>query len=124
MAASAELLAFLIEQMSGFAPVTQRRMFGGAGLYRDGRIFALVASDTLFLKSDSVSAPLFDAEGLKPFSYMTKDGENTITSYRRAPESCLDDPDEMTRWCNIAWAAALRADARKEKATKKLSKRS
>ena len=120
MAASAELLEFLTEQMSGFAPVSRRPMFGGAGFFRDGRMFALVAADVLYLKADAATAPLFDAEGLAPFSYATKSGQHTITSYRRAPASCLDDPDEMTRWCNIAWSSALRAQ--KPKAKQKLSK--
>jgi len=30
-------------------------------------------------------------------------------SYWRAPEACLDDPEEMTLWARKAFAAALRA---------------
>ena len=55
MAASAEYLDFIKEQMSGFGPVTVRRMFGGAGIFRDGLMFALVADETLYFKADKAS---------------------------------------------------------------------
>ncbi len=37
--------------MAGFGPVAVKRMFGGAGIYRDGLMFALVADDVLYLKA-------------------------------------------------------------------------
>ncbi len=117
--ASQQQLNFLKEQMAGFGPVEVRRMFGGAGLFRDGMMFALVAEDTLYFKSDAESAPAFEAEQLRPFSYATKTGEHTLTSYRRAPERCLDDEGEMTQWSRLAWGAALRKAAATAKPKKK-----
>ena len=35
-------------------------------------------------------------------------------NYYRAPERCLDDPDEMAKWCHNAYGAALRAAAKKK----------
>lgn len=119
MAASAELIDFFKEQMAGFGSVTSKRMFGGAGLYRDGLIFALVVADTLYLKADDQTRGRFEAEGLGPFTYDTRLGERTITSYWRCPERCLDDADEMTEWCRLAHGAALRAAAAKTKPKKK-----
>ena len=118
-AASAQQLNFLKEQMAGFGPVEARRMFGGAGLFRDGLMFALVAEDILYLKADAESAAAFEAEQLAAFSYATKTGEHTLTSYRRAPERCLDDESEMAQWCRLAWGAALRQQAAKPKPKKK-----
>ena len=109
MAASSELIAFLKEQMEGFGPVHTRRMFSGAGFFRDGVMFALVAGDVLYLKADEEARGAFEAKGLEPFSYATAKGRNTIMSFMRAPEICFDDPDEMTHWCRIAFDAALRA---------------
>ena len=110
MPASAEFLDLLKDQMTGFGPVSVRRMFGGAGLFREQRMFALVVDDALYLKADGDSAAMFDAENLFAFAYGTKRGTKTIMSYRRAPARCLDDAEEMTHWCRIAWDAALRAD--------------
>ena len=109
MPADAEFLAFLKEQMAGFGPVAIRRMFGGAGLYRDGLMFALVADGALYLKADGRSKPDFEAEGLGPFVYQAGVGKNTVMSYWRAPERCLDDPDDMAEWCRRGFEAALRA---------------
>jgi DNA transformation protein and related proteins len=110
---SAEFRDFLIDQMAGFGPVAMRRMFGGAGVYRDGLMFALVVDDILYLKADEAGRDAFRAEGLEPFSYATKHGEHTLTSYWRAPERCLDDPSEMMEWCRAAYAAAIGARAKK-----------
>ena len=109
MSASAGFRQFLTEQMAGFGPVAIKPMFGGAGVFRDGLMFALVVDDALYLKADSETAKAFEAEGLAPFTYATKNGRRTLTSYRRAPERCLDDPDEMALWCSRAYGVALTA---------------
>ncbi|MFZ5672804.1 MAG: TfoX/Sxy family protein [Pseudomonadota bacterium] len=109
MATSAEFLDFINEQLQGFGPVSVRRMFGGAGIFRDGMMFALVADETLYLKADAVSQGEFEALGLPPFTYGAKGGKRTVMAYWRAPEACLDDRDEMTDWARKAFAAALRA---------------
>ena len=40
MAASREFLEYVLDQMALFGGATARRMFGGAGIYRDGVMFA------------------------------------------------------------------------------------
>ena len=109
MSVSGEFADFIVEQMQALGPVSRRRMFGGMGLFRDGLMFALIDNDVLYLKADRESQQAFEAEGLKPFSYSTKRGEHTLTSYWRAPERCLDDPDEMAVWAGRAFQCALRA---------------
>ena len=119
MAASKEFCDFLLEQLSDFGPAQAKRMFGGAGLFRDGLMFALIADDVLYFKVDDENATDFDDEDLAPFTYTTKKGEKGVMSYRRAPERCLDDPDEMTTWARSAFEAALRADAAKPKSKRR-----
>jgi DNA transformation protein and related proteins len=113
VADSPEFIAFIKEQMAGFAPVTMRRMFGGAGAFHDGLMFALIVNDCLYLKADEATKSVFEAEGLQPFTYGTKNGKRTVMSYWRAPERCLDDPDEMRDWARRAHAVALKAAAAK-----------
>jgi DNA transformation protein len=108
MAASREFCDFVIEQMTEFGPVETRRMFGGAGIFRHGIMFGLIAGDTLYLKADGELAPAFLSEGLCPFSYDTRSGKRTLTSYWRAPERCLDDGGEMAAWCRRSFEAASR----------------
>lgn len=107
MSVSAEFKEFLADQMSGFAPVTIKRMFGGAGVFREGLMFALAVDDALYFKTDEAGSQAFKDENLAPFSYETKNGKRTLASYWRAPERCLDDPDEMAAWCQKAYDVAL-----------------
>lgn len=112
MAVSDGLIETLQDLLAGAGPVAVKRMFSGVGLFCDGRMFGLVASDVLYLKADETSCAAFDREQLPPFSYATKNGTRSIASYRRAPERLLDDSDEMVTWARAAMAAAGRAAAR------------
>lgn len=48
MASKASIVAFLTEQCG--KGVTSRAMFGEYALYRDGKLFALICDDRLFVK--------------------------------------------------------------------------
>jgi DNA transformation protein len=98
----------VVELLQGMGPVSARRMFGGHGLFLDGLMFALIADNELYLKADAESRKAFVDLGLQPFTYH-KQGKPMALSYYQAPETCLDSLDEMTRWGNVAFAAALRA---------------
>lgn len=113
MAASPALLETLADLLSPLGRITARRMFSGAAMYADGQVFALVLDDVLYLKSDDTTAADFAAEGCDPFSYDTKDGRRVLTSYRRAPDQLLDEPDDLVAWANVALGVARRAAARK-----------
>jgi DNA transformation protein len=84
-------------------------MFGGAGIYRDGLIFALISGDgEIYLKTDKETEERFRAAGSRPFAY-SRDGKSATMSYFRAPEDALDDPAVMREWAELAFEAALRA---------------
>ena len=51
------------EMFQAVGPVTIKRMFGGKGIYHQGRILALEVYDEILLKADEESAPSFDAAG-------------------------------------------------------------
>lgn len=107
---------FLVDLFAPFARVTTRRMFSGHAVYRDGIVFALALRGGLYLKADRETAPLFDAEGLAPFTYATRAGDKILTSYWRMPDACFDDEHELKRWAAIAWQAALRTPSRPKRA--------
>ncbi len=104
------------ELFCAFGPVEVRRMFGGAGIYADGTMFALVSDGVIYLKADEHNTPAFEREGLGPFTYMRKDGQRASMSYRRMPDRLYDDPDELATWARAALAAAGRGGAGKSKA--------
>lgn len=112
--------AFVAEQLADVGPFSIRGMFGGAGVFADGVMFALIYQDTLYLKADTQSAKAFEAEGSKLFTYETSQGTHTLGSYWRVPERLFDDADEMTEWARRALKVAQ--TLRKPKTRKALSK--
>ncbi|WP_077003005.1 TfoX/Sxy family protein [Variovorax sp. KK3] len=90
--------------------IEARRMFGGHGLYHDGRMFGLVANDTLYLKADDQTLDGFQRRGLPAFGY-ERDGKRMEMSYRQAPEEIFEDREEALRWGRMAWEAAMRSGA-------------
>lgn len=114
MAVSAEYLELILEltaPLGGLEGVRYKRMFGGASLNVAGMTFALIADDTLYLKTDDETRARFAAAGLKPFKpFEDKPG---LMSYHQAPETALDDQDEMLEWARLALDAARRAAQRK-----------
>jgi DNA transformation protein len=107
MAVSPEYLDYLRDQLEGFGPFDTRRMFGGAGLFRGGLMFALVAGDTLYLKVDDRNRPDFEAAGMEPFGYERKGKAAALKSYYEAPPDLLEDADAFTAWARRAFDAAL-----------------
>jgi DNA transformation protein len=101
VSASASFIEHVKETLAGLGPVSVRRMFGGAGVYADGVMFALIADDALYLKADDVSKRAFEAEGARPFLYESR-GRPIVMSYWRVPDRLLDDPDAMVSWGRTA----------------------
>ena len=88
----------LQESLAPLGLIAVRNMFGGAGVYCDGIMFALVADgETLYLKGDPSTRADFEAEGCGPFVYDGK-GKPITMSYWRMPERLLDEPEEMVEW--------------------------
>jgi DNA transformation protein len=96
-------------------PVTARAMFGGWGIYHDGKIFGLIAGSTFYLKADAENRPHFEAAGLGPFTYDGRDGKPVAMSYYEVPNGLLGDPPGHRDWLDGALAAAKRASASKNR---------
>lgn len=107
------LYAWVQEAMEPLGAVTMRKMMGGATLYLDGTIFAILDEGEIWLKADSESDALWDAEGCEKFSVTFKDGKVDVMNYRRAPQDVYDDPEAMLRWAALAVEAGMRGAAKK-----------
>jgi len=122
MAMSAEFRDYVLELLEPFGHVQVKRMFGGAGLYLDGTIFAFLAADRLFLKVDDQNRSDYEAENMGPFDPF-EDGKRFIRSYYECPPRLLEDEIELCDWARLSWDAGRRADAKKKpKAHKKAKK--
>jgi DNA transformation protein len=121
MSEAAADLAFAEDLFSGLGHVQARRMFGGAGLYAAGLMFALVDDGRIYLKTDAALQAALAAAGATPWIYTERPGPKAgvpqETSYWSLPEPALDDPDEACAWARraLAVAEAKRAAAPKRK---------
>jgi DNA transformation protein and related proteins len=94
--------------------IASRKMFGGVSFSIDGKTFAIIAFDQLWLKVDDVTRTTFEAANCKIFTY---DAAGTVKSmnYYTVPEDAMESPALMRPWALLGWDAALRAAAAKTK---------
>ena len=98
---------FVAELFAPMGSVSIRRMFGGAGVFRDGLMFALLGDDTVYLKTDARLRADLEAEGSVPFIWIKPStGEEIDMGYVSLPSCAMDDPDEASAWAKRALAVA------------------
>ena len=102
------LVAWVEECLEPVGTVTRRAMMGGATLYLDGIVFAIIDERELWFKADKLSDAEWDAAGAERFTY-DMGGKTGTMNYRRAPLDVHDDPDAMRRWAALAIEAGARA---------------
>ena len=108
------LFAWVQEALEPVGAVTLRRMMGGATLYLDGIVFAILDEGELWLKADAETDAVWDAEGCERFSVTFKDGRVDTMNYRRAPADTYDDAEALQRWAALALEAGRRSAAKKK----------
>lgn len=108
----------LIPLFSPLGEIHWRKMFGGAGVYCDGRMFILVADDRLYFKADSVNVEWYEQKGSEPFIF--DDGAKPIAmSYWLAPASVIADSELALEWGEQGVSAAMRAATKPKSRAKK-----
>jgi DNA transformation protein len=110
---SNDFVDYVMELLGPFGTIGARRMFGGHGVYLDGLMFAIVSEDTLYLKADEMNRIEFEQAGCEIFGYARK-GRRATLGFFRAPEDAMESPELMLPWARTAYAAALRANAKKQ----------
>ena len=115
MAVSKDFAAYVEELFAPLGPVRIKSMFGGAGVYADELMFAIIADDVLYLRVDGETEARFRDAGSEPFLYKARDGRDMAMSYWRAPDEALDSPDEAAPWARLSIEAALRKQGSKRK---------
>jgi DNA transformation protein and related proteins len=110
VAVSASFQALVLEQLRRAVPgIRARRMFGGVGIYSGELFFALIADDTVYLKTDATTRQEFEARGMGPFH----PGEGHVAmQYHQLPEDVLEDPDLLRVWADRALAIARQKSRR------------
>ncbi|MDX2274948.1 MAG: TfoX/Sxy family protein [Hyphomonadaceae bacterium] len=105
---------FVCELFAGVGSISVKRMFGGAGVYTEGLMFALLADEVIYIKADTALKAELMREGSGPFVWTPENGpragEQVEMGYWRLPDAALDEPDLAAAWgrkaLNVARAKA------------------
>lgn len=98
----------VLEPLGG---ISSRPMFGGAGIYQRGQVFALVDSEgTLYFRVDDASRPRYVEAGSVAFF---------TEKYYSAPAVLYDDEELMLEWAVEAIEASRRAPTPRRKGRKR-----
>jgi DNA transformation protein len=81
-------------------------MFGGAGLYRQGTMFAVLAADVAYLKVDDSNRDDFLRAGSAPFEPYPEKIKTAVRTYFEIPADVLENPNELARWAQRSWLVA------------------
>ena len=115
---------FVRELFAGLGNVTVKRMFGGAGIYAEGLMFAMIAEEAIYLKADAALKAELGKVGSAPFIWTPgtglRAGKKVEMSYWRLPDAALDDPGLAAQWGRKALnVARAKANATKKPRTKR-----
>lgn len=120
MAVSEEFVAYLRDQFNVLGPIEIKRMFGGAGIYFGGKIFALGDNDTLYLKAAPDQRKKFQQAGCRPFEPWPG---HVMAGYWTVPVDVQEDRDALAQWAREAIAAAAGKAPRRRRPAKSGSRR-
>lgn len=104
-----QLISWVRKCMQPIGPIGTRPILQGQAIYLEGVLFAYVAGERLWFRTDDESDLVWDAAGSEWLRGTKKDGSATYEPYRSAPESAYTDEKEMRKWAKQGLAAGRRA---------------
>lgn len=80
--------------------VTYRKMFGGAGVYLDGFMFAVLDDDRVYFKVDDVNEGRYVEAGMDLFVYDPSKG--ATMPYREVPNNVWESSETLGEWIDAS----------------------
>lgn len=108
-----------LERLNKVAPVSDRSMFGGVGVFCEDRFFGLIDDDLLYFRVDEASLPDYLKAGMGPFAPFGP--EKASKRHFQVPAGVISDKRKLKAWLLKAIAAAEKA-AEKRPAKKRIPK--
>lgn len=112
MPISEDYLDYICDQLSEAGMVTYKKMFGGAGIYLDGKVIGLVAENILYFKVDDTNkADYLNAsmQAFKPFG-----DESYAMNYYELPADIIEDKAELAIWARKAFEVSSKKPGKKK----------
>jgi DNA transformation protein len=104
MALNVEFKELVMDKLQGMEGITFRSMFGGGGLFHDGRMFALIHEASLFMKVDDSNRDMFMKEGMDQFRPFPD--KPMRMPYYGVPAEVLEDGEVLKEWARISMDVA------------------
>lgn len=94
--ASGLTAALLLEKLGSIDGITSKSMFGGHGIFHDGKMFCMVDSKgTAYLKANETNQSTYESAGAQPQGRMP---------YFSIPDAVFNDLDLLVDWAKSAIA--------------------
>ncbi len=107
MAVSESTVDYIKDQLSEFADVEMKKMFGGIGIFLDGIMFGMItAKEEFMMRVGEANQVDFEAKGSKPFHHEKK-GKGM--PYWEVPVDVAEDRTELKAWASKAYEIAVAA---------------
>lgn len=98
---------YVLDQLDKLGGLSHRAMFGGIGLYQDGRFFAIIWRDVLYLKADGTTRADFEDLGMPAFRPFP--GRSASMQYYEVPLAVLESAQDLVAWARRSIAITARA---------------
>ena len=102
-----KLAEHYVDQLSDWAKITTRPLFGAVALYRNDHVFAMAWQGALYFKVDDDSRARYEAAGSQTLGYTTEGEDHALKSYWTVPADILEDDERLHEWAERAYQAAL-----------------
>ncbi len=97
------LLTRLLDQLAPLGEIEDRTHLGGWALFREGRMFALVQGERVWLRTNAANRFDYQRRGMVAFA---PNPAMELGAYFEVPPDVLADPDQLLAWARKAVAAA------------------
>ncbi len=95
---------FILDQLESLQPLHSKKMFGGVGFFKEGKMFGMLNSKGTFLmKVDDSNRPDYLDRGMPPFTFK---GQSNM-GYFQVPLDVLEDQSELNKWAQKSINIAL-----------------
>ena len=82
--------------------VSSKAMFGGHGVYKNGKIFAIIVDGELYLKASENTKNFFAKHDSHQFTYSKKNGKTYRMNYWFVPEEIFENREKFAEWVDVA----------------------
>ena len=107
MAVPDEYIDYIMDQLKPVGEVSPKKMFGGVGIFMQGKMFGMLNSKgTFLLKVDDSNVQDYISRGMSPFTH--DKNKTSKMPYYEVPSDVIEDPEALKIWSEKSIEIALR----------------